>query len=168
MSSSDDDDRKGGVGKDGRRFKDGNTREDGSYEIGKGRTPEHGKFRKGDGRSRGKREKGSKNLSTIWDKQLRQKLTINGKTKTAAEWLVDGLIRRGITRSDRAAQTALEQAERLDRTRERTVIGREDEVIAAYMAEQIATLGIGMSEDTPEPDAMPASDDNGETSDAGK
>lgn len=49
---------------DGKRFKPGNADEDGDYIVGKGRPPEGGKFRKGDGRKRGGRPKGTRNLDT--------------------------------------------------------------------------------------------------------
>ena len=160
-----DDGQKPGFRKDGKPYKEDNTREDGSYKDGKYRPPEHGKFRKGDNRPRGKREKGSKNLTTIWRKQLSRRMTINGETKTAAEWLVDATIRRGITRSDRAAENALGEAARLDFAKERSVVGREDEVIAAYMAQRFADLGIEISKDVPEPDDE-VSTKNGESNHA--
>ena len=156
------DDRRGkkprpGFRQDGKPYKQGNMREDGSYLHGKYRAPEHGKFQVGDGRKRGKREKGSKNLATIWNKQLNRKLTIGGETKSAAEWLVDALIRRGISRSDRAAETALERAEQLDRASERRAKAPDDEIIAAYFAQRLADLGMLPSDSSG--DDQPENDD---------
>lgn len=48
----------------GSRFKPGNTTPEGDYRVGKGRPPENGKFRKGDGRKRGRRSKGTRNLAS--------------------------------------------------------------------------------------------------------
>lgn len=48
----------------------GNTGPDGDYIVGKGRPPESGKFRKGDGRRRGRRPKGTPNLATDFREQL--------------------------------------------------------------------------------------------------
>lgn len=86
----DDDDNGTGKGpepgrrKDGLPYKDGNTRDDGSYGVGKYRPPESGQFRKGDRRKRGQRKKGGKNLATIWAKKLTQKIKYEGKEQTAA------------------------------------------------------------------------------------
>lgn len=148
MSSSDDQNgSKAGHRKDGKPYKNNNTREDGSYKVGRNRPDQRTQFKAGDGRKRGKREKGSKNQSTIWDKALSRKMTINGETQTAEEWLIDAMIRRGITRSDRAAEKSLEQGQRRDRARERTVAGREDEIIAAYMKQRMIDAGSKVSED---------------------
>ena len=51
--------RKGGFG-----FDPSNTTEDGHYIVGKGKPPDSGKFKKGDGRRRGRRPKGTRNLAT--------------------------------------------------------------------------------------------------------
>ena len=106
--------------KDGKPFKTGNVREDGDYRVGKYRTPEGGKFRKDDRRKRGKHEKGSKNLSTIWSKKLGQKLSIDGASKESVEWVVEALIRRSIVKSDRAAEVVLATAERIERAGEQS------------------------------------------------
>lgn len=46
------------------RFSAGNIGPDGQFLVGKGKPPESGKFRAGDGRQRGRRQKGTKNLAT--------------------------------------------------------------------------------------------------------
>lgn len=58
------------------RYKAGNTRSDGSYVVGRGRPPEGGKFRKGDGRNRGRRKKGTKNFATDLREELNSKITV--------------------------------------------------------------------------------------------
>lgn len=52
---------------DGRPFAEGNVRDDGSYLVGKARPPQATRFAKGDGRPRGRRPKGTRNLATEWD-----------------------------------------------------------------------------------------------------
>lgn len=65
--SDDDEDPPEGQRKDGRPYSTGNTREDGSYKVGKGRPPDHGQFRKDDGRKRGRRTKGTPNFDTVFE-----------------------------------------------------------------------------------------------------
>ena len=67
----------------GRHYAPGNTREDGSYKVGKFRPPEHGQFREGDGRKRGRRSKGQRNFDTEFDDEARRLITVreNGKER---------------------------------------------------------------------------------------
>jgi hypothetical protein len=124
--------------KDGKPFKDGNTRDDGTYEVGRNRPPAQHRFSKDDGRKRGKRVKGAKNVGTIWRKKLSQKIRIGDKSQTAAEWLVEAMIRRGITNSDRAAETSLSKADHLDNERE-SQLGKSDaEIIETWLADRFA------------------------------
>jgi hypothetical protein len=53
------------------------------YEVGHGKPPKHGQFRKGDGRPRPGRPKGSKNLDTLLMEAARTKLraTIDGEKR---------------------------------------------------------------------------------------
>ncbi|MEO1920833.1 MAG: DUF5681 domain-containing protein [Sphingomonadaceae bacterium] len=64
-------------------FKPDNTDENGQYIVGKNRPPEHGKFRKNDGRRRGRRKKGTKNLATDFTEELSSKVTmkVDGKPR---------------------------------------------------------------------------------------
>ena len=62
--------------KDGKPYKDGNTRDDGSYAVGKNRTPVQTRFGVGDGRKRGRRDKGVKNADTEFERELKRKMTI--------------------------------------------------------------------------------------------
>ena len=56
---------------------------DGRHVVGKGRPPESGKFRSGDGRQRGRRTKGTKNLATDLMEELdsRVTVTVGGSSK---------------------------------------------------------------------------------------
>lgn len=67
--------------RDGRHFAEGNTREDGDYRVGKNRAPEHGQFRSGDGRRRGRRPKGQRNFDKDWEEELARtvQLTRDGR-----------------------------------------------------------------------------------------
>ena len=65
-----------GLRKDGQAFKEGNTRADGSFAVGKNRPPEQHRFRENDGRQRGRREKGKKNLLTEWREELDTKIEV--------------------------------------------------------------------------------------------
>lgn len=64
-------------------FKQGNTAPDGSYLIGKNRTPEHSRFAPGDGRKRGRRPKGQKNFDTELLDEMFRLVTVreNGKDR---------------------------------------------------------------------------------------
>lgn len=133
--------------KDGKPFKKGNTRGDGSYDVGKYRPPSKNQFRKGDGRPRGKREKGSMNLSKIWAKKLKQKMKYEGKEQTATEWLVEGMIRRGIAKSDRAAETSLNEASRLENNRERHLGKSDADIMEAWLMQWLTEAEGGISDD---------------------
>lgn len=70
-------------GETGGPYKPGNTNSDGTYVVGKGKPPENGKFRPEDGRPRGRRKKGTKNLATDFSEELRSKVTlkVDGKAR---------------------------------------------------------------------------------------
>lgn len=59
------------------RFAPGNTKPDGTYLVGKNKPPESGKFRANDGRSRGRRRKGTKNLATDVEEELACLVTVS-------------------------------------------------------------------------------------------
>ena len=161
-----DDSDKPGVRKDGKPYKNGNTREDGSYRHGKYRPPALHEFRVGDGRTRGKRVKGRKNLMTEWREELDAKITLseNGKVSkvTKRRALIKSKIDRGIKKSDRAAETALRYAE-LSEKRDPGLQADDLHIIEAWMATRLRT---GDSEDVVPTDVTSATDDPPETGDA--
>ena len=57
-------------------FDPSNTSENGDFIVGKARPPESGKFRKGDGRTRGRRPKDTNNLLTDLRKELDSKVAV--------------------------------------------------------------------------------------------
>ena len=126
MSDHDDDDGtkpprdpRGGRRADGKPFKPGNERADGSYAIGKNRTPETTRFAKGDGRPRGQRPRNRKNLLTEWREELESKVPMreDGKVHKVSKrrGLIKSQIDRGLKKSDRAAETAFRYAELSER-----------------------------------------------------
>ena len=72
--------------KNGYDFDPSNTDDNGDFIIGKGRPPESGKFKKGDGRKRGRRPKGTNNLATDLRKELDRKVavTVGGVATTVS------------------------------------------------------------------------------------
>lgn len=148
------DDQIPGRRKDGKPFAEGNTREDGSYAVGHARTPSHSRFAAGDGRPRGRRKKGVKNLATDFAEELAQKITIveGGvkKTVTKQRGLVKSLIDRGMKRSDRAVETALRYAPQEEVDRGLSLSDRE--VLEAWLAQQLSTRS-GDDDDLPATDA---------------
>ena len=132
-----DQDNGGGRRKDGKPYAEDNTREDGSYKTGYGRTPEHSRFAKNDNRKRGQRAAGTKNLMTEWREELDTKVTLTegGKTKkiTKRRALIKANIDRGIKKSDRANEGALRYAA-LSEKREPGVQADDLAIIEAWFA----------------------------------
>lgn len=138
--------RPAGRRKDGLPFKEGNTRDDGSYAVGKNRAPESGRFAVGDGRKRGKRAKGVRNADTDFEEEYNRRVTVSegGKKRTVSKGrasvirLLDNGYSKGQTSAiieiDRRHQRLLEKR---TASQQRTV-----EADAALLAEYIRqTLG---------------------------
>ena len=66
----------GGRRKDGSSYRDGNTSDDGSYIVGRNKPPKAGQFRKGDGRRRGRRPKGTENHDTFFERERGRKIIV--------------------------------------------------------------------------------------------
>ena len=127
-----------GTRKDGKPYSPDNTREDGSYEVGKNRPPAASQFAVGDGRKRGRRAKGTKNLMTEWREELDQKITINENGRalsiTKRRALIKSKVSRGLGKSDRANEEALRYAE-LSEKREPGVQASDLAIIAAWLSD---------------------------------
>ena len=69
------------------RYKEGNTRPDGDYEVGKNRPPKASQFASGDGRKRGRRPKGQKNFDTEFMEEAARmvEITENGKKRKVSK-----------------------------------------------------------------------------------
>jgi hypothetical protein len=125
--------------KDGKPYKEGNTREDGSYRHGKDRVSVDHQFRTNDGRKRGRRGKGTKNLLTEWREELDAKMILSEGGKpckvTKRRALIKSQIDRGLKKSDRAAETALRYAE-MSEKRDPGLQADDIAIIAAWLAAQ--------------------------------
>lgn len=158
--------------KDGRPYKDGNTRDDGSYAVGRNRAPERTRFGVGDGRKRGRRDKGVRNADTEFERELRRKMTIreNGVERRVSKShavdlrLIDNATRKGDNRA----------IEMVDQRRRRIVQAAEDnrlyhtlsdqEILDAYLRERAADLAIH-PDMFGDPDPGSAADDDGSSCD---
>ena len=137
--------------KDGKSFSDGNTREDGSYAVGKNRTPESTRFKKGDGRLRGRRSKGTANSDTEFDRELRKKVTIreDGKERKVTKGhavdlrLIDNATRKG---DNKAIEMVDHRRRRIAAAKEETARSyhsRSDhEILMAFLTDRQAELKI--------------------------
>ena len=101
----------------GDRYTPGNMREDGSYRVGKGRPPEHSRFREGDGRPRGRRSKGQRNFYTEFQDESRRRITIREGGKERKVSKLRGTIVRSfdnaVKGNDRSIALIFGQASRI-------------------------------------------------------
>lgn len=138
-----------GFRKDGQPYAPGNTRWDGSYEIGKGRPDPKHRFRKDDNRPRGCRAKGVKNLATEWNEELKTKMVLTEagvkKKITKRRAVIKTQIDRAIKSSDRAAETVLRYAE-LGERRAPKIQNDDREIIDAFLADYLR-IGDSYDED---------------------
>jgi Family of unknown function (DUF5681) len=134
--------------KDGRPFKEGNTREDGSYDVGKNRAPESTRFAAGDGRKRGKREKGVTNYDTDWDKELNKTVTIkvNGEPKhmSAYRAQVKVTMDAGAKGNIKAQQIIYDRAGRIAAAKAERSVYTDDGIVEAWFAQRQAQQHIGV------------------------
>lgn len=164
MSGSDDDQPLLGEGrrKDGKPYKEGNTREDGSYAIGRNRAPEKGRFQAGDGRKRGRRPKGVRNADTDFEKELDRKVTIreDGKVRKIPKSLaidlrlIDKAARQGDTRAIEMVDARRRRIAEMKLAAESRYHSLNDQqILEAYLRQRAAELSIdpGLFGD-PEPD----------------
>lgn len=158
----DEDPLRRGIRKDGKPYKEGNTRGDGSYNVGDRRPPPEHRFAVDDGRGRGRRSKGRKNLLTEWREELDAKIPVteNGKRKkvTKRRALIKSKIKRGIEKSDRAAETALRYAE-LSERRDPGLQADDRDLIERWLAGILAE-GNGDDAHLTLPDESTTSDDS--------
>jgi hypothetical protein len=159
MAEDNDDDgsgdkKPGGFRKDGKPYKEGNTRADGSYINGKYRlNPKH-YFKKGN--TAGKGNKGSKNTSAIYEKARNKRRTIDGVTKTTQEWVVEALARRAIKSSDRAAQMLLDHFAEGERSKSQTRGLTDPELLMRWATERFAEEPGAISDDANPTDSDPS------------
>lgn len=121
------------------RYKEGNTAPDGSYIVGKGRTSQSTRFATGDGRRRGRREKGTKNLGTDFAEELAERIAISeaGKTRKHSKQraMIRRLVERALKGDVRAAELVFRHLAALPE-RAPTLCKSDREAIAEWMAQQ--------------------------------
>ena len=137
--------------KDGKPFKAGNTREDGSYNVGKSRTPEHTRFAIDDGRKRGRRARGVRNADSDFEEEINRKVTVAEgdkkrrvtKGRASVIRLLDNGYNKGQTSAiiviDRRHQRLLEKKEAIG---QRTVEA-DAALLNAYIQEMLGQPSAG-------------------------
>jgi hypothetical protein len=134
--------------KDGKPFKEGNTREDGSYAVGKNRTPLTTRFAPDDGRLRGKRTKGVKNFDTDWDKELNRTVTlkVNGEPKrmSAHRAQVKVTMDAGAKGNIKAQQIIYDRAARIAAAKAERSVYTDDGIVEAWLAQRDAAAREGI------------------------
>lgn len=91
---------------------------EGDYTIGRGKPPKHTQFRKGDGRKRPGRKKGSKNLRTIIMEAVNDPVTVTveGKTRKISKLQATAmqLATKAATGNDRAIAKLLDWVDEIE------------------------------------------------------
>lgn len=132
--------RPSGFGRKGQPFKHGNVDENGDYIVGRGRTPDHTRFAKNDGRPRGRRPKGVKNEKSDWEDELNERVsvTIDGKPQMIPKrrLLVKTTVTNGIKGDIKAAELSFRRIDRHgigeERAEEATLAASDHEIISAF------------------------------------
>jgi Family of unknown function (DUF5681) len=129
------------------RYAPGNTREDGSYRVGRNRPPEHGQFREGDGRRRGRRPKGQRNFDTEFTEESQRRMTIreNGKERRVTK--LRGTIIRAydsaLSKGDpRAQNLVFSHASRISdkRAPDADSVSPDDAELNAWLQDRLASI----------------------------
>lgn len=162
-----DDDGEDASGSNLPAYKPGNLGPDGSYLIGKGRPPEAGKFRAGDGRKRGRRPKGTKNLDTDFAEELASTITVsvNGKpTKmTKQRGMIVRLIDNAMRGQNPAILAAINFSQRFTEEQRRRGVEASDDpdqaILDNYILRRLAQIS-GEDEGDPLPDEHSNDDQN--------
>jgi hypothetical protein len=173
MSDNQDDDagRKSGRRKDGKPYKAGNTRDDGSYREGKNRPPVKHQFRKDDGRKRGARPKGARNADTEFERELNRKVVIkeDGKVRKVTKSqavdlrLIDNATRKGDNRAIEMVDTRRRRIAESAQLNGAYHSLRDIEILEAWIKERSAELNLDPALlGDPEP---PPTDDEGKPDD---
>ncbi len=135
--------------KDGTRpYKEGNTREDGSFAVGKNRTPVETRFAVGDGRKRGRRPKGAKNFETEWEEELSKpvRIKVNGvpKRMTTHRAQVKVTVEAGLKGNIKAQQIVYDRADRVLAKNKEAPRFSDDGLIEAWLAQHIHASAEGI------------------------
>lgn len=164
--------------KDGKPYKHGNTREDGSYAVGRNRTPLPTRFAPGDGRKRGKREKGVENADTEFARELNRKMTIkeNGverkvsKSQAVDLRLIDNATRKGDNKAIEMVDLRRRRiAEATEQNRRYHTLS-DQQILETYLRERAEDLAIDptlLGDPAPDPPDTQPPDTPGEESNDG-
>ena len=149
--------------KDGKPYKENNTRDDGSYAVGKNRTPVATRFAEGDGRKRGRRSRGTPNADTQFERELNRKTIIreNGKERRLSKGeavdlrLIDNAMRKG---DNKAIELVDQRRRRISAEKEETARRyhnrRDVEIMEQYLLQRFNELNIDSKMfGDPEPEA---------------
>lgn len=140
--------------KDGKPYKEGNTREDGSYRNGKNRTPVETRFRNDDGRPRGRRAPGVRNADTEFERELRRRTIVreNGverkvsKSQAVDLRLIDNAARKGDNKAiDMVDQRRRRIAAEKEETARRYHTLSDAKILHSYLQELSAELSVDPS-----------------------
>lgn len=156
--------------KDGKPYKEGNTREDGSYRNGKNRTPEKTRFRKDDGRPRGCRSRGVRNADTEFERELSRKTIVreNGVERKVSKShavdlrLIDNAARKGDNKAiDMVDQRRRRIAAEKEETARRYHTLSDAEILHSYLQQLSAELSVDPNLFGDPPDQEPADGSEG-------
>ena len=154
-----------GIRRDGRRYAEGNTREDGDYRVGKNRPPEHSRFRAGDGRRRGRRPKGQRNFDKDWEDELGRTvhLTRDGRKMSVSAHRAQVMTALSLAAKgrERSQELVFRKAGELADRRRTTQSQGDDALIAEWFARQGLAQANGdeptiVGDDDPDSPARPA------------
>jgi len=91
------------------RYKDGNTLPDGSYKVGRNKPPVDTRFKKDDGRRRGRRKKGTSNFKTDFQEELESKVTLSLSGKQIRVTRQRAIVMRLMDNASRGKHPAIRQ-----------------------------------------------------------
>jgi hypothetical protein len=128
---------------------------DSDYPVGYGKPPQHTRFRKGESGNPSGRPKGSKNLTTLLEKELKQRVVVteNGRRRsiTKQEAMVKHLVNKAVS-GDRALMQLLLEEIRLLEARAAsspsgTNLDEADREVMRQIQERMRRLMKGEAED---------------------
>lgn len=142
-------------------FAAGNTRDDGSYKVGKNRPPEDTRFSANDGRRRGRRAKGVRNFDTEFDEESRRRIALRegGKVRkvTKRHATIIKTYDNALTKGDvRAASLIFSHSMRIGdqhSARRSELASHDHEELNAWLNERLAVIEASESLPNDEPDA---------------
>lgn len=166
----------GGRRKDGQPYKQGNIREDGSYRVGRNRTPEESRFAVGDGRKRGRRAKGVRNADTEFERELNRKMVIreNGvdrkvsKSQAVDLRLIDNATRKGDNKAIEMVDARRRRIAEAHEHNRRYHTLSDQAILEAYLRERADELAIDpamLGDPAPDDDASAVIGDSADRSD---